>query len=133
MKSWRRTSNSFIEYHHTIHNRCSDLVRHLARTDEHDEALLTELNANGRRYKACLSVLIVATPEYLDPNQGTLWCGEQITEPRVVTGEELTTFSTINSVGTKSSRGQLDMFLKSNRTLPKVVVQVSDSRLVSIN
>lgn len=94
MKSWQRTSDSFIGHHHTIQDRCRTLVQQLVKTEKRGGALLAKLNADNRRYQACLSLLIVATPEYLDPCEAKLWFGQPTAQPRVLTVEELKTLVT---------------------------------------
>ena len=63
--------------------------KQLQKVERRGHALFHQLNTAGQRYIACLNFLIVATPEYLAPDQACLWYGAAPENPRVITVEGL--------------------------------------------
>lgn len=89
MKSWQRSSDYHVGHYHTIKDRCRDLVQQLGKAERRGNALRAKLNAEKANYRACISFLIVATPEYIDPSESFLWYGPPPEWPRVITSDEL--------------------------------------------
>ena len=89
MKSWQRTSDYHVGHFHTIQNRQMELVKQIRKAKRRGDALLDQMRAAGREYSGCVTFLIVATPEYLDPNSAELWLGTPPKNPRVITVHEL--------------------------------------------
>jgi SEC-C motif len=113
MKSWQRNSDYSVGHYHTIQARCRDLVKQLQRAEQRGNALLAKLNAESTRYQECVSFLVVAAPEYLDPSKPSLWYGAPPKEPRVVTVEELRDLV--------SNRRRLNQLLGGNRNQSPVI------------
>ena len=89
MKSWQRSSDYHIGHFHTIQRRQEVLEGHLQKVERRGASLLSQLKASGHKLQECLSLLVVATPEYLDPSRAILWNGSPPKSPKVVTPDEL--------------------------------------------
>jgi hypothetical protein len=89
MKSWQRSSDYHVGHFHTVQQRQKDLIKQLGKVERRGEALYLKLKEKGLNYIKYLNFLIVATPEYLDPSELSLWYGSPPKRPRVITVDEL--------------------------------------------
>ena len=86
MKSWRRTSDYHIGHHHTILNRQVTLVEYLKKVKKRGQGLKLKLENDDIVINEVQDFLIVPFPEYLAPDQLSLWNNGQ---PKVITVDEL--------------------------------------------